>query len=150
MKVKHTKTLLFIFLLSSTSIIKSQVRGDIFTYLIQNTDKGKIQVYQSESLKSAFYNYNDVQKKSALPNGFRICIFADTGQDAKKNAENARTRFLSQYENINCYTTFKYPWYRVYVGDFRTKSETIKNLKNIEREFPGAYFVPENISSSLD
>ncbi len=91
--------------------------------------------------------YLELQKKNPQTNGFRICIFADTGQEARKNAENARSKFISRYENIRCYTVFKMPWYRVYVGDFRTKSEATKYLKIIEREFSGAYYVPDNIST---
>ena len=37
-------------------------------------------------------------------------------------------------------------YFKVRVGDFRTKIEAIKLFQSISKEFPGAYFVPDVIN----
>lgn len=140
--------ILFVFLLPLFGL-NSQSTNILKELKTETKGGGIVQIYQDKNIESAFEKFLEIQKKTAPPNGYRICIFADAGQAAKRNAENARQKFLSQFENLGVYTKFTSPsWYRVYVGDFRTKSETMKYLKIIERDFPGAYSVPENISSS--
>jgi len=52
-----------------------------------------------------------------------------------------RSRFKNKYVNMPFYEEFVYPYYKLYVGDFRTESEALKFLKIIERDFPGAFIV---------
>ncbi len=78
--------------------------------------------------------------------GYRISIFRDTGQDAREKCMAVRSRFKSRYENIPLHEEFVYPYYKLYVGDFRTESEALKFLKIIERDFPDAFIVRDIIS----
>jgi len=43
------------------------------------------------------------------------------------------------------YVKFIAPVFRVRVGDFRTKNEALKLLKNIQKDYPGAFIVPDII-----
>lgn len=81
--------------------------------------------------------------------GYRISIYFGSGQDSKKTAELTRARFVSKYENIKCYTKFEYPYFKVYVGDFRTRSEALRFLKQIEYDYPDA-FIREDIIAFPD
>jgi hypothetical protein len=91
----------------------------------------------------------EAQRKSNQKNGYRICIFADSGQKANRSAENVRSAFMSMYSNIRPYKVFNSPFYRVYVGDFKTKSEAMKFLRTLESNFPDAYIVHDVISQSV-
>lgn len=110
---------------------------------------GVVEINQSESIKEVLLLHLEAQRKGNQKNGYRICIFADSGQEANRSAENVRSVFMSMYRNIRPYKVFNYPFYRVYVGDFKTKSEAMKFLKTLERNFPNAYIVYDVISQSV-
>jgi hypothetical protein len=74
--------------------------------------------------------------------GYRISIFNESGQEANKKCELARAKFISRYEQVKSYKKFEYPFFKVYVGDFRTKSEALKFLKQIENDYPDAFITP--------
>jgi hypothetical protein len=72
-----------------------------------------------------------------------------SGQEANKQADQSRARFISRYEEVKSYKKFEYPYFKVYVGDFRTKSEALRFLKKIENDYPNA-FIREDIVSFPD
>jgi hypothetical protein len=79
------------------------------------------------------------QKKLNGIRGFRVCIYYNSGQESNKGADQERSRFISRYEDINSYKSFEYPFFKVYVGDFRTKSEALKFLQRIQYDYPNAF-----------
>ena len=57
----------------------------------------------------------------------------------------ALIRFRSSYPDIPAYRNFSNSFFRVTVGDFRTKSEALRLLSKIKYEFPAAFLVHESI-----
>ncbi len=110
---------------------------------------GVVKIHQSENIRDVLLLHLEAQRKTSQKNGYRICIFADSGQEANRKAENVRSVFMSMYRDIQPYKIFNSPFYRVYVGDFKTKSEAMKFLKKLERNFPNAYIVYDVISQSV-
>ena len=76
--------------------------------------------------------------------GFRVCIYYNSGQTANKGADQERAKFISRYEDVPSYKRFESPFFKVYVGDFRTKSEALRFLEKIEYDYPNA-FIREDI-----
>lgn len=124
----------------------AQTTSSILTDLQQNKKDGTVKIIQSESISTVLFLHLEVQKRNIQNNGYRICIFADSGQEANRKAENVRSVFMGIYRYVRPYKTFNYPFYRVYVGDFKTKSEAMRFLKVLERNFPNAYIVSDIIS----
>ncbi len=127
--------------------IFAQSSVDIFKKLeSKSINGGAVHIAQSDNIKHVFYMHLQAQRKITRNNGWRICVFADSGQEANRKAESVRSIFITRFRNVRSYKIFNYPFYRVYVGDFRSKSEAMKFLKVLEREFPNAYIVPDVIS----
>ncbi|MFP4041249.1 MAG: SPOR domain-containing protein, partial [Bacteroidales bacterium] len=57
-----------------------------------------------------------------------------------------RTEFYEQFPDIPIYREYDSPYFKIYVGDFRTKIEAIKSLKKIQKHFPSAFVVPDTIN----
>ena len=49
------------------------------------------------------------------------------------------------YHDVVAYRTYANPYFKVTVGDFRTRSEAVKLLERIKGAFPSAFVVKENI-----
>ena len=77
--------------------------------------------------------------------GYRIRIFFDNKQTARVESEETLERFESMFHDVVAYRTYANPYFKVTVGDFRTRSEAMKHLEKIRREFPSAFVVKENI-----
>lgn len=78
--------------------------------------------------------------------GYRVRIFFDNRQTARVESEETLKRFESLYHDVVAYRTYANPYFKVTVGDFRTKSEAMRLLERIKGEFPSAFVVKENIS----
>lgn len=77
--------------------------------------------------------------------GYRVRIFFDNKQSARVESEETLKRFESLYHDVVAYRTYANPYFKVTVGDFRTKSEAVRLLERIKPEFPSAFVVRENI-----
>ncbi|MBN1414558.1 MAG: SPOR domain-containing protein [Bacteroidales bacterium] len=143
MKKKCCYSLLLLCCLSIADI-KSQAPADIFAYFTKSGKQGNIDIIQEHSIKSQVNVHLSQQVKLNGIKGYRISIYFGSGQDSKKTAELTRANFVSRYSDVNCHTKFEYPYFKVYVGDFRTRSEALKFLKQIEFNYPDA-FIREDI-----
>lgn len=52
-------------------------------------------------------------------------------------AENSR--FVASFENIQTYPDYDPPWWKIYVGDFYTRSEAEKVKQMIIKQFPKSF-----------
>jgi len=77
--------------------------------------------------------------------GFRVQIFFDSGNNSKKSAQDAREKFMEVYPGEAAYLTFKTPYYKVRVGDFRTKLEAEGFLFQLAVAYPNAFTVPDRV-----
>jgi hypothetical protein len=118
--------------------------ANIFSYFQSPGRPGRIKITQAADLQSRVNVYLSQQAKLNGIRGYRISIYFGSGQDSKKTAELTRANFVTRYPGVNCHTKFEYPYFKVYVGDFRTRSEALKFLKKIEYNYPDA-FIREDI-----
>lgn len=86
---------------------------------------------------------NNSKKKN---NGYRVRIFFDNKQNSRGASEAALGRFKSMYPGIPAYRSFTSPFFKVTVGDFRTKSEATQLLQSLKPSFPSAFIVKEQIN----
>lgn len=105
----------------------------------------EVNVYQSEAMEQALVEHLD-QNAGRTLSGYRVRIFFDNRQTARTASEEAAKRCESLYHDVRVYRTYANPYFKVTVGDFRTKSEAMALLERIRYEFPSAFVVKENIS----
>lgn len=83
-------------------------------------------------------------KKFPVIPGYRIQIYKESGNTALDKALAIRDKFEKKY-NLPAYITFNEPYYRVRVGDFRTRLEAIRFLEKIKRTYPLAWDIKDDI-----
>ncbi len=75
--------------------------------------------------------------------GYRVQIYF--GGD-KTKAREAKSRFLSQHsDELRAYEIYEAPNFKIRVGDFRTKLEAYRFLKEVRSDFPSAFIVESEI-----
>lgn len=105
----------------------------------------QVKVHQSDAIRAAILRRANAQEDKAV-SGYRVRIFFDNKQTSRADSEAALIRFRSSYPDIPAYRNFSNSFFRVTVGDFRTKSEALRLLSKIKYEFPAAFLVHESIN----
>ncbi|MBN2665454.1 MAG: SPOR domain-containing protein [Bacteroidales bacterium] len=79
--------------------------------------------------------------------GFRIQIYNSSEMNAREESGKIRAEFIGQFPDIVSYATFDRPsYYKIRVGDYRTRIEGTRDLMMIRRVFPDAILVPDIIN----
>lgn len=79
--------------------------------------------------------------------GYRIQIFFDSGNNSKKTAQTIREKFMELYPDVAAYLTFNSPYYRVRIGDYRTKLEAEGVLYQLASIYPNAFTVTDRVQT---
>ena len=104
-----------------------------------------VTVHQSQAIADAMKGKIE-RNKSRRMTGYRVRIFFDNKQNARSASEAAMGRFQAAYPGHGVYRSFASPYFKVTVGDFRTKSEAMQMMRRIKADVPAAFVVKENIN----
>jgi hypothetical protein len=132
------------------SVDSALVGKDVFRDMPSRNegDPATVEVEQSELLEISMRQH--VQKNGARTlSGYRVRIFFDNKQSARNESEQTLMRFRAMYPDVAVYRTYTNPYFKVTVGDCRTKSEAMKLLSRIKGNFSSAFVVKENIGYPL-
>ena len=150
MKESKFITFLCLLILCMGSNLYSQMPGnekDILSRL-EGSDGyfSNFRVEVDSMIADNYYKHILYNRKNVHTMGYRIRIFSGSGNDAFRQANEIRGRFLSSYEDISAYINYVAPDYKVYVGDCRTRSEVLKLFDKINEDFPYAFIVSHSIN----
>jgi len=134
--------LLYIFSMSSVAQsgldrMRNTTRSDH-----ENREEGSVVIHQDEGLDILLKRFEDVQKKRNGMPGYRIQIYFGSGRTARTDAYEAKANFLTKFSEIPAYVVYQSPFYKVRVGDFRSKGEAYDLLMKVTALFPNAYITP--------
>jgi hypothetical protein len=107
-----------------------------------NDNSSRITIGLDSLIELNYYKLIQYNQKNPGAIGYQIRIFSGSGQKAKDQAEKARSIFLSKYEGVRDTLVYDTPDYKIYVGDCRTKSEALKLLDRVKKDFPNAFIAP--------
>jgi hypothetical protein len=113
------------------------------TYM--GVDVFDLEITQSEAIERSMRNHIKANPGRNI-NGYRVRIFFDNKQTARTESEKTLKKFEQMFPDILAYRTYTNPYFKVTVGDCRTKSEAMALLGRIKVDFPSAFVVKENIS----
>ncbi|MCW3105055.1 MAG: preprotein translocase [Bacteroidetes bacterium] len=104
-------------------------------------DTGKIELVQDYKIKDLVAKHVELNAKSNLK-GYRLKIHF--GSD-KTKAREIKAKFIAKFPNVPAYEKYDQPNFNIRVGDFRTKLEAYRFLKEVQPEFPSAFIVLDEI-----
>lgn len=131
--MNYRKLILSLLFLSISVIALSQ-KVDDYSYVIRDPRIDRLVE------KHRLYN-----QTNPGVDGFRVQIFFDSGNNSKKAAQTAREKFMETNPDVAAYLTFKAPYYRVRIGNFRTKLEAEGFLFQLATIYPNAFTVPDRV-----
>lgn len=75
--------------------------------------------------------------------GFRIQLFSG---NERNNANNIKTKFLRLFPEQTAYLSYQQPYFKIRVGDFRTKLEAKLFYNKIKEEFSESIIIQDKIN----
>jgi hypothetical protein len=103
-----------------------------------------LDITQSEAIEGSMMHHIQANPGRSI-NGYRVRIFFDNKQTARVESEKTLKKFEQMFPDVLAYRTYVNPYFKVTVGDCRTKSEAMVLLGRVRKEFPSAFVVKENI-----
>lgn len=104
-----------------------------------------VNISQSQNIRSGMARHIQNNATKEL-HGYRVRIYFDNKQDSRSRSSEAERTFSVRYPGHRTYRSFANPFFKVTVGDFRTKSEALELLQRVKNDFPTAVVVKEPIS----
>ena len=137
--------------LCTTTVLMAQAEqtdsgGDVLKILQESGRSNRISLEMDSLLVANYYKMITSNKKTSGIPGYRIRIYSESGVGAKEEQQRQRARFLTLYPGIDAYYRYHEPYFKVYVGDCRTKSEALELYDRIKRNFPNPIRVNDYIN----
>lgn len=106
---------------------------------------GDIKVYKdvSRQLNARLDTISAYNKRTQTTQGFRILVYTGSSSD---ESQKMKQMVYSYNSDLNVYTQYKQPSFRVKVGDFQDRVEASYILNDLKRNFPNAMIVPDQIN----
>lgn len=127
-------------------MIKSLIYGlltGICCLVALNTSAQQVEIVSDPLLDSVIEATAQHHKENPGIPGFRIQIFFGS---ERKGALDAKTKFLQLYPETEAYLIYQQPYFKVRVGDYRTRFEAHATYKKLITEFDKIFIVPDKIN----
>jgi hypothetical protein len=107
--------------------------------------RGKVEVIKDPQIDSLIARRAVLSRssKKSVAYGFRVQVFSSTD---RKRAYAEETKFKSSYPTIRSYISYAEPYYKLRVGDFRTRLEAEKLISKLKNSYEGLFIFAEPIN----
>ncbi|MFT6849326.1 MAG: hypothetical protein ACJATA_000121 [Sphingobacteriales bacterium] len=101
-----------------------------------------IQVFEDPSITKLMNDRHEYLKNKSTIEGYRVQLFFGSREGAIKAREKL-TRF---HPELKDYIIFDSPYFKLRVGDYRTRLEAFKVYKQVVKDFDSVFIVPDQIN----
>lgn len=101
-------------------------------------------VIQDERINELLRAHRQVNQRIGTQ-GFRVQIYTDSGNRSKLRTDRVKAEFDAKYPRLRSYISYDEPYYRLRVGDFRTRLDAQRFLNDITSAYPVAHIIPDRI-----
>jgi len=117
----------------------------IITTFICAFSQHSIQYDKEEGIGQIEQQHKEAWQGLESIEGFRIQIAAASGANSKNTIQRTHDEFSAHYPSIPAYITYAEPYFRLRVGNFRTRLEAAAALEQVKASYPGAYIIKDEI-----
>lgn len=120
--------------------------GDVLMQLQDESNGDQFSIQVDSLLVANYYKFRVRNMLNSGIPGYRIRIYSESGLGAKEEQQRMRAKFLSYYPGVDAYHAYDEPYFKVYVGDCRTRSEAQKLYDKIKKRFPNPIIIDHYIN----
>lgn len=109
-------------------------------YQLLDSLTASVEISDSLKLAMGMHLINNMDKKNTF---YRLRIFFDNNQNARSVSDDMMVIFKEKYPDIPIYRIYDNPYWRLTVGDFKAKSDALKLMDILKKEYPSIFLVRE-------
>ena len=107
--------------------------------------RGVLILNQDRRIDTLLMKQRQIHDNDSTIDGFRVQIFMELGNDALSHADSVKTAFSEKYPDIPVYLVFGQPYYRLRIGDFRTRLEAENMYQQLKKNYKNAFVTADRI-----
>ena len=100
----------------------------------------KVTVTEDPKFENLLKEKRRINSSITVNDRYKIQIFNGDSETSKKTLND----FKKQYKNFDGTIIFNTPFYKVWVGNFKTRIEAERNLTEIKKSYPNALLIKPN------
>ncbi len=109
------------------------------------TPGGKVKVVQDERIEWLIKQHKQINESQKGVPGFRVQIYSDSGSRSRLRTEKEKAEFEKKYPETGSYLIYEEPYFKIRVGNFRTRLDARRFLEKISSQYEYAFIVPDDI-----
>jgi hypothetical protein len=117
----------------------SKTNAQDSTIVIQNQ---YITIKEDAKIASLLYQYKDYNRKKEFADGYRVQIMYT---DIRDEAYKAKGKTYNEFPDLSSYVEYEPPYYKLRLGDFKTRLEATYYLQQVIPLYTGAFIVKDKI-----
>lgn len=122
---------------------------------------GTVRIYQEPAIQQMVGRYlssNDIERNNNLTylkmQGFRAQVFSGNNQRKSKEEAIRKEKMIKElYPDLPTYVTYTAPFWKLRVGDFRSREEAYSLIRDLKETFPSfakeMYIVKDEVKIPL-
>lgn len=107
-----------------------------------STANNNITVKQDAELTALLADYKAYNAKRDTRDGYRIQI---TYTDIRDDVYKSKAGMYKQFPELASYVEYEQPYFKLRIGDFKTRLEAANYLQQVIVVYPGAFIVKDKI-----
>jgi uncharacterized protein Veg len=136
------KKKMFLLLAAGTAMSGALAQDNVFNAVQAS---GQVRITQSKEIEDAMLS-SILRSKYRKIKGYRVRIFFDNGQNARRQSSSVAATFTEMYPTVPVYLEFEDLYYKVAVGDFRTRTDAMRFVDVLQKTYRSVFIISENIN----
>ena len=99
-------------------------------------------VKQDAAISGLLYQYKEYNRKREFAEGFRIQI---TYTDVRDEVYKSKGAMYKEFPDLSSYVEYEQPYYKLRLGDFKSRLEATYFLQQVVTLYPAAFIVRDKI-----
>jgi len=132
-----------------TTIINAQQRIELaqtglFSSSYSNSNT-QVYINANTNLMKVIKNHKTHNKERVEIRGWRIMVYMGSGKNARNQANSVKLRIRNRHANVEPHLVHHSPYFKVLVGDYRTRIDAESFRKKLKGEYSNCYVVESEI-----
>jgi len=107
---------------------------------ILHAQEAKTTVTQDAKFENLLKEKRRINSSITVNDRYKIQIYTGDSESSKKMLND----FKKQFKNFDGTIIFNTPFYKVWIGNFKTRIEAERNLNEIKSSYPNAFLIKPN------
>ena len=110
-----------------------------------SANNAQVFINENPKLLNVIKYHKKLNKENLEIRGWRIRVYMGSGKDARAQANSIKLRIRNSYPDVEPHLVHHSPYFKILVGDFRTRIDAESFRKKIRRQYPNCYVVESEI-----